>query len=547
MPKYVAGLLWAGVIVLLARPAGGEPLHALILTGQNNHAWQETTPVLRQILEQSGRFTVETLERPETMTAAFVSKFDVIVSNWNSWGTDAKVKDWPEAARAAFIEFVKQGKGYVSIHAGSSSFYDWGAYQEMVIAAWKLGETGHGSPHNFRVTPTAETHPITQDLPPFTTFDELWHSVPLAQGAKVLATAYSAKESGGTGRDEPVVMTKEFGQGRSVNILLGHDARAMSAPSFGILVSRSAEWAATGKVTLAARTIDWSRDENHLALKLNGETVWQLNFGKDAAKPYFHPLALAGGPILSWNAPPDHAWHHGLWFSWKFINGVNFWEEDPKTGRAAGLTVWDPPDITTKPDGGAEIRFHVRYELPSGEKLLTELRTLTVSPPDKSGGYHIDWTSAFEATAPEALLDRTPLTGEPEGQSWGGYAGLSMRFSAMSNPEVRSDAAVVALDKERASVDAEALDYSGVWDGCAAGVALLQFPGNPLAPTPWYVIAQAKGPFYYFSPAVLYRSPRTLKQGEKLTLRYRIVAHADAWDSSKLRGALKELGGVAKP
>ena len=124
------------------------------------------------------------------------------------------------------------------MHAGSSSFFDWAAYQELVIATWKDGETDHGRQHTFRVTPRDEKHAITGGVAPFETFDELWHRAPLQSGAIVLATAFSAKDKGGTGRDEPVLVVREFGQGRSANFLLGHGVRGMRNPFFGLLACR---------------------------------------------------------------------------------------------------------------------------------------------------------------------------------------------------------------------------------------------------------------------------------------------------------------------
>ena len=47
---------------------------------------------------------------------------------------------------------------------------------------------------------------------------------------KVLATAFSAKDRGGSGQDEPVAMTTEFGRGRCFNLVLGHNAAAMEKP-----------------------------------------------------------------------------------------------------------------------------------------------------------------------------------------------------------------------------------------------------------------------------------------------------------------------------
>jgi type 1 glutamine amidotransferase len=540
------GTLLLGGMMIAASLATAEPARVLILSGQNNHAWQETTPRLKAILDASGSFSADVLETPASMTAAQLSPYAVIVSNWNAWG-DVPVKEWPPAARDALLAFVREGKGFVSVHAGTSSFYDWPEYQELAITAWDLETTGHGKQHHFTVSPSVVDHPITQGMAPFTTFDELWHGVPVPEGVQVLAMAWSSPEFGGTGKDEPILFTRGFGAGRSVNLLLGHHVRAMSHPGFAELLIRSVEWAATGEVAPRPNVLAWHEDEGTLALTRNDEVLWQFNFGASARKPFFHPIRLAGGPVLSWEAPPDHPWHHGLWFSWKFINGLNYWEENAETGESEGKTFWDSPRISCTPDGAAVIEIALRYGPDPGTILLEEQRTVRVSAPDWLGAYHLDWTSIFTARAPEVLLDRTPIAGEPEGKSWGGYAGLSMRFAPLSGAEVHADSGPVSMSEPQANLDATALDFSGSLEGVPAGIAVALYPENAVRPTPWYIIARDDNQFYYYSPALLYRSPRKLMESEQIALRYRIVVHPGAWGATQLRAVLESLNDHRSP
>jgi type 1 glutamine amidotransferase len=65
----------------------------------------------------------------------------------------------------------------------------------------------------------------------------------------VLATAYSDPANGGSGHDEPVLMTIRYGQGRVFHTTLGHDINALSSVDFVATFQRGTEWAATGKVT----------------------------------------------------------------------------------------------------------------------------------------------------------------------------------------------------------------------------------------------------------------------------------------------------------
>ncbi|MHC4198510.1 MAG: ThuA domain-containing protein [Planctomycetota bacterium] len=44
----------------------------------------------------------------------------------------------------------------------------------------------------------------------------------------------------------------------------------------------------------------WRRTDTSLALEGQGGVVWQLNYKKEEGKPYFHPLGLTDGTVLTW-------------------------------------------------------------------------------------------------------------------------------------------------------------------------------------------------------------------------------------------------------
>lgn len=284
-------------------------------------------------------------------------------------------------------------------------------------------------------------------------------------------------------------------------------------------------------------TFQWKADEGRsLTLAAGDEVVWKFNYASEQGKPYFHPVRLPGGPVLTCNSPADHPWHHALWFSWKYLNGKNYWEANRQTGQSEGLTEWSDVEINTSDDGSATIAMKLTYR-PNEEgskTVLTEARTMVLSAPDEKGQYHVDWTATFTAGDEPVKFDRTPLPGEPGGVAYGGYAGLSLRLT----PEL--------IDREAASTDGPvefnaqnryrgkhaALDYNGTIDGQAWGVAVCDHPKNMNAPTPWYVIRS--NPMRYFSPAVICYKPFTLDAGDSFTLRYRVIPHADRWDAERL-------------
>lgn len=288
--------------------------------------------------------------------------------------------------------------------------------------------------------------------------------------------------------------------------------------------------------SLPATNLAWTRGAESLALVQAEKIVWQFNYGAVAAKPFFHPVAVAGGPVLTCDRPPGHTWHHALWFSWKFIDGVNYWEEDPKTGVAAGLTTWREPQIETRPDFSARIAMDLSYHLPGQPPVMTEHRVIEVSPADKNGAYSQDWTMTFRAADKDVVLNRTPLPGESGGQPWGGYAGLSVRFAnEIKDARALTPREQVGFAEGKYRGKAAAMDYTGIFEGREAGIAIFDVAANLNSPSPWYAISDSS--MHYFSPAVIQDGPHTLPAGQSFTLRYRVAIHPGRWSLQQLRQA----------
>ena len=286
------------------------------------------------------------------------------------------------------------------------------------------------------------------------------------------------------------------------------------------------------------RKLSWQSEEGSLTLLNYSRVVWALHFGPDVAKPYFHPLSLLDGVSLVWNSPPDHPWHHALWFSWKGINGVNYWEEDNATGRSEGLTEVVSAKVSANDDFSAQVELNLAYHKPGEPAVLNETRILRIATPDESGGYTIDWQSSFRAGEQDVLLQG--------GTAGGGYAGLSARIAPdtrdwrLIDGDGREDIpGVDPLAKNLHGQHARWLDLNLVHNGSgqAAGLAILEHPASLRYPTQWHCVLEDKIPFGYFSPSPLWSEPYTLKAGEIFNLAYRVVVHPQRLD----RAALEQL------
>ena len=270
-------MLVTAVLLAPLLVAADPPLRALIVDGQNNHAWRETTPVLKKLLEETRLFQVDVATTPPQGgdMSAFrpdFSKYQVVVSNYNG-------EPWSAETNAAFEKFVRGGGGFVSYHAADNAFPDWREYNEMIaLGGWgnrtekngpyaryrdgKLvfdaspGRGGsHGKRHIFQVDMRDLAHPVSKGLPAewMHNTDELYDRLRgPAKNIGLLATAFSKKDTGGTDENEPILFTVRYGKGRIFHTTLGHDVEAMRCVGFIVTLQRGAEWAARGKVTQKA-------------------------------------------------------------------------------------------------------------------------------------------------------------------------------------------------------------------------------------------------------------------------------------------------------
>lgn len=248
-------LLPAFALALLSLPLAaheGDP-KVLVVSGANNHDWEWTTPSLASILRASGRFEVSVTREPGKTLADqdTLQALDAVVLDYNG-------PRWGEAAESAFLEAVRAGLGVVVIHAADNHGNGWPEYEKLVADLWRKG-TGHGRFHPFDVEVVDRDHPVTRSLPTILQHpDELYHNLVNVHDVerRVLATALSSKESGGTGEAEPMILVRSYGKGRMFHTPLGHVWKNVPGsqashrdPQFRGLLIRGTEWAATGTVT----------------------------------------------------------------------------------------------------------------------------------------------------------------------------------------------------------------------------------------------------------------------------------------------------------
>jgi uncharacterized protein len=279
--QYLLLIIVAGLLTFFSACKNESGYKTLIITGQNNHEWKTSSPILKQILDETGLFSSEIMITPEkggdmNLFKPDFSKYKLVVLDYNG-------DSWSEKTNAAFLDYVKNGGGLVVYHAADNSFPGWKEYNEMIgLGGWgdrneksgpyvyyknnelvvdtSAGPGGtHGKRREFIVRTRVYDHPVMKGLPVgwFHGTDELYSLLRgPAKNMQILATAFAdSAAGGGTMRDEPMLMAITFEKGRIFHTAMGHadegGGPAMQCAGFIVTLQRGAEWAVTGNVTQA--------------------------------------------------------------------------------------------------------------------------------------------------------------------------------------------------------------------------------------------------------------------------------------------------------
>ena len=277
--QYLLFIIAAGFLTFFSACKNESGYKTLIITGQNNHDWKTSSPILKQILDETGLFSSEIMITPDK--GGDMNKFNPDFSKYKLVVLDYNGDSWSEKTNTAFVDYVKNGGGLVIYHAADNSFPGWKEYNAMTgLGGWgdrnqkdgpyvyykndvlvtdtSAGPGGtHGKRREYIVRTRVPDHPVMKGLPSrwFHGTDELYSLLRgPAKNMQILATAFAdSAAGGGTMRDEPMLMAITYEKGRIFHTAMGHaddgGGPAMQCAGFIVTLQRGAEWAVTGSVT----------------------------------------------------------------------------------------------------------------------------------------------------------------------------------------------------------------------------------------------------------------------------------------------------------
>jgi type 1 glutamine amidotransferase len=188
-------------------------------------------------LGDQNNFAVDATEDSSVFTTDFLNRYDVVVF----MSTTGDILNRQQ--EMAFENWIRQGGGFVGVHAAADTEYDWPWFGELVGGYFK----SHPAQQDADIVVEDRTHLSTKHLPErWRRWDEWYNYRENPRGTvNVLASLdESSYEGGEMSGDHPIAWYREFDGGRAWYTGLGHTEASFVEPEFMQHVLGGIEWAA---------------------------------------------------------------------------------------------------------------------------------------------------------------------------------------------------------------------------------------------------------------------------------------------------------------
>ena len=281
-----------------------EKIKVLLITGvvTSEHD-PKVTPMIRALLESTGRFTVKVTEEFRGCTAETLKNYDMVFVNYDGKETvETPYIGWGETAEKALYDFVAGGGGCVMYHSSCFNPHAHAFEEEFVkLVGYDYDMMGcvRKSPKlDFTVHTCVGSHPIVDGCAKLFGVVQEDFFVNMRQvdpDVTVLATikddiadydpdffqphrrheleTLDLNNLPGINEEVPVIWVHQYGKGRVMGVSIGHGPDTIRRPNFSGLIIRGCEWAATGEATVGYPDLSgWKRTN---AWPYYNDVTWQ--------------------------------------------------------------------------------------------------------------------------------------------------------------------------------------------------------------------------------------------------------------------------------
>ncbi len=301
-------------------------------------------------------------------------------------------------------------------------------------------------------------------------------------------------------------------------------------PAIGFFIVCCGRALHAGNDAPASQGVQISKSDGMLRIEIRGKLFTEYHF-KDVPKPYYYPVL---GPdelamTRKWpmeNVPyeteHDHKHHRSLWYGHQSVNGLDFWDEEPKACKTVHTGF---QEIKSGPRVGI-IKSTDNWVAQNGTIICTDERIFRVyDRPDDQRLFDFDITI-------HAPADKDVVFGDNKDGTMATRVADSMRLTHGRNRPGQGHIVLSTgvRDEEAWGKRADWCDYYGPVEGKTVGIAIFDHPSNPRHPTWWHVRDYglfAANPYgvHDFEHKPPGTGDMTLPAGKSITYRYRFYIH----------------------
>jgi hypothetical protein len=288
--------------------------------------------------------------------------------------------------------------------------------------------------------------------------------------------------------------------------------------------------------TDACAEITAHKTEDGVAIRIDGKLFTQY-LTQAGHAPAMWPVIGPTGEAVTRGFPfepatkdgtKDHPHHQSLWLAIDKVNGGDFWEANKKDDKGDTGPHIAHREFVKVESNGSIARVVTRNDWMNGEKRICEdERTVTYGFGDDNSRW-IDFKITIKAS------DGDVTFGDTKEGMFALRVADSMRVDAKQGGRIFNSSG--KENQDAWGLPARWVDYTGPVGGETVGITVMSHPKS-FRPLPrWHVrtyglfAANPIGQSDFPNPEAAKQGPVTLKNGESMTLRYRVLLHRGPTD-----------------
>jgi uncharacterized protein len=229
---------------LAARAQQHRLLYCTHAAGYRHDAIPLSQTILGQLGKNSGLFDVTATEDMAEFTTEKLARYAAVM-----FYTTGELP-MSDAQKAALLDFVRSGRGFLGVHSATDTFYEWPDYRELIGGYFD----GHPWHQNVRIKVADPASSLVSFLGrPFEITDEIYQIRDFDEhGSHVLLrldeTSVDLSRDGVHRRsyDWPLAWTRSYGRGRVFYTALGHEQAVWRDARYQRLLLNAMRWSMQG-------------------------------------------------------------------------------------------------------------------------------------------------------------------------------------------------------------------------------------------------------------------------------------------------------------